>query len=89
MAIVQNTRLWLPRQRVMTPGTRPMNKDQLKGRARSAKGKLKEVAGRTVGNKKLEDEGKRENAGGKVESAWGDAKQDVKKGIKSVGDSID
>ncbi len=36
----------------------PVNKDQIKGRAKEVKGKIKEVTGDLVGNEKLETEGK-------------------------------
>lgn len=59
-----------------------MDKNQVKGRAHEVKGKIKEVAGKAVGNEKLEREGKAENAGGKVQSKYGDLKSDVKKSVK-------
>jgi hypothetical protein len=34
-----------------------MNKGQVKGRAKEVKGMVKEVAGKLVGNKKLEEKG--------------------------------
>lgn len=58
-----------------------MNKDQVKGGAEQAKGKTKEVAGKAVGNKELEQEGKLENTGGKVQKGYGDVKEDIKKSI--------
>lgn len=56
-----------------------MNKDQSSGRISEAKGKVKEVAGRIVGNDKLELKGKIQNTAGKVQAAFGDAKADLKK----------
>ena len=38
-----------------------MNKDQVKGRIEEAKGAVKEVAGKAVGNKELEIKGKIQN----------------------------
>ncbi|MFP5407156.1 MAG: CsbD family protein [Gammaproteobacteria bacterium] len=58
-----------------------MNKDQVKGRAEEAKGTVKEVAGKAVGNEKLESEGKVDKAAGKVQSGYGDAKENVKDAI--------
>jgi uncharacterized protein YjbJ (UPF0337 family) len=54
-----------------------MNKDQVKGRVTEAKGKAKEITGR-VFSEELENEGKIENAKGKVQAAWGDLKADSK-----------
>jgi uncharacterized protein YjbJ (UPF0337 family) len=59
-----------------------MNKDQVKGRVEEAKGKIKEVAGRTVGNPNLEDRGTVQKIGGTVQKNYGDLKQDVKDEIK-------
>ncbi len=55
-----------------------MNKDQTNGRIAEVKGKVKEVAGKIVGNKELEQKGKIQNTIGRAQSALGDAKADVK-----------
>ena len=60
-----------------------MNKDQVAGRVEAAKGKAKEVFGKAVGNKKLENEGKMENTVGRVQSAYGDAMQAIKDDIEN------
>ena len=59
-----------------------MEKNQIKGEANKAKGKVKEVAGRTVGNDKMEREGKLEHAKGNVQKSYGDAKSNAKKATK-------
>ncbi len=59
-----------------------MNKDQVKGRVEQAKGSVKEVAGKVVGNKNLEAEGKVDKVVGKTQAAYGDLKKDVKDAIK-------
>ncbi|MGY6554370.1 MAG: CsbD family protein [Wenzhouxiangella sp.] len=56
-----------------------MNKNQVHGRTDEAKGKIKEVTGKATGNKSMENRGKAEKLGGKVEAAVGDLKQDIKK----------
>jgi uncharacterized protein YjbJ (UPF0337 family) len=56
-----------------------MNKDQIKGRAKEAKGKIKEVVGRTVGNARTEAEGDAEQLVGKVQKTYGDAKNESRK----------
>ena len=58
-----------------------MNKDQTNGRVAEVKGKVKEVAGKIVGNKDLEQKGKIQNLAGKAQSAFGDAKADIKAAI--------
>lgn len=55
-----------------------MNKDQVKGRVTEAKGKIKEVAGKLVGNEKLEAKGKAQRIVGKARAKFGDVKKDVK-----------
>lgn len=55
-----------------------MNKDQVKGRVEEAKGKIKEVAGHTVGNPDLEDRGTAQKIGGMVQKNYGDLKENVK-----------
>jgi uncharacterized protein YjbJ (UPF0337 family) len=64
-------------------GDTPMNKNQIEGRADEVKGKVKEVTGKAIGDKSLENKGKAQNLRGKVETAYGDAKQDIKKAVKS------
>jgi uncharacterized protein YjbJ (UPF0337 family) len=54
-----------------------MNKDQLKGRIEKAKGKIKKVAGKAVGNKDLEYEGVVQKAAGQVQAAYGDLKKEL------------
>ncbi len=56
-----------------------MDKDRIKGSAAQAKGAAKEVAGKILGDKKLEAEGKTEKAAGQVQNAIGGFK-DVLRG---------
>jgi uncharacterized protein YjbJ (UPF0337 family) len=51
-----------------------MNKDQVKGRIEEAKGNIKEAAGKAVGNERLQGEGLADQAAGKVQKTYGDAK---------------
>jgi uncharacterized protein YjbJ (UPF0337 family) len=51
-----------------------MDKDRIKGSAQQAKGKVKEIAGKATGDKKLEREGKADKVGGKVRNAVGGMK---------------
>jgi len=55
-----------------------MNKDQVDGALKKAKGKVKEVAGKVVGNKKLKRKGKIEKGVGELQSGYGDLKEDHK-----------
>jgi len=58
-----------------------MNKDQVQGRATEVKGDIKEAAGKLVGNQKLQGEGLVDQAKGKTQAGYGDAKEQVKKAI--------
>jgi len=51
-----------------------MDKDRIKGSAQQAKGKIKEVAGKVSGDKKLEGEGKADKTAGKIRNAVGGMK---------------
>ncbi|WP_157269601.1 CsbD family protein [Azohydromonas aeria] len=61
-----------------------MNKDQVKGVAEQAKGKLKEAAGALTGNRQLQQEGRADQVGGNVRKNVGDAKEHVKRGIDKL-----
>jgi uncharacterized protein YjbJ (UPF0337 family) len=54
-----------------------INKDQVKGRVAEAEGKIKEVAGKLVGNERLEDKGRVQKLKGEAQAAYGDLKKDV------------
>ena len=58
-----------------------MNKDQIKGSPDQAKGAVKEVVGKAVGDKKMQAEGTVEKLTGKLERAVGGAKE-------TIGDAI-
>ncbi|HEV2803678.1 MAG TPA: CsbD family protein [Chthoniobacterales bacterium] len=50
-------------------------KDKIKGTAKEAAGKVKETAGRTTGNRDMEDRGTVEKTGGKIQRKVGDIKK--------------
>jgi len=56
-----------------------MDKDRVIGSAKVVKGKVKEAAGKAVGDSKLEAEGKADKVEGKVQNAIGGVK-DVLRG---------
>lgn len=51
-----------------------MNQHQNRGQANQIKGGAEEVAGKVLGDKKLEVKGKVQNTVGKVQERFGDAK---------------
>ena len=59
-----------------------MNKDQIKGRVKEAEGRIKEVAGKLVGNEKLQAKGNVQNKIGAAQAKFGDVKKDVKDATK-------
>jgi uncharacterized protein YjbJ (UPF0337 family) len=63
---------------MQTIGDHAMNKDRIKGSAEQAKGKVKEVAGKATGDKKLQGEGKAQKVGGKIRNALGGLKDAVR-----------
>ncbi len=56
-----------------------MNRDQVKGRIDEAKGKLKEMIGRILGNRTTRMQGTVEQVVGKTQASFGDAKAQFKK----------
>ena len=56
-----------------------MTKAHFTGHMKEAEGKIKEVAGKLVGNERLEEKGKAEKIAGKHEAARADLKEDIKK----------
>jgi uncharacterized protein YjbJ (UPF0337 family) len=61
-----------------------MEKEHVKGAVEKVEGKVKEAIGHVIGNKKLENEGKVDEAKGAVHNAVGDAKEAGKDAIDSV-----
>jgi uncharacterized protein YjbJ (UPF0337 family) len=57
-----------------------MNKDQVKGDVKEVKGQVKETTGKIFGDKTLENKGKLQNADGKIQKGYGDAKDEANKG---------
>jgi uncharacterized protein YjbJ (UPF0337 family) len=55
-----------------------MDKDRVVGSAKQAKGAVKEVVGKAVGDAKLESEGKADKIEGKVQNAIGGLKDTLK-----------
>ncbi|MDO9357810.1 MAG: CsbD family protein [Polaromonas sp.] len=65
-----------------------MNKHQVEGRVDQAAGKAKEIAGRVAGNEDLEARGMADQVKGKVQSTYGDAKEDAKDAAKKAIDKL-
>ena len=61
-----------------------MNKDQIKGRAKEAAGKLKKKVGQAIGNPRLEAEGAMLEVEGKAQNTVGTVKQKITKSIDNA-----
>ena len=55
-----------------------MDKDRVKGSAEQAKGAVKETAGKILGDKKLETDGKTDKVAGQVQNAIGGLKDTIR-----------
>lgn len=56
-----------------------VNKDQLAGLAKQVKGSVKQAAGKATGNRRTQVEGAADKIAGKVQKAYGDVKDKVRK----------
>ncbi|CDX22162.1 putative stress response protein [Mesorhizobium plurifarium] len=56
-----------------------VNRDQVAGIAKQMKGSVKQAAGKATGNRRTEVEGVADRIAGKVQKAYGDVKDKVKK----------
>jgi uncharacterized protein YjbJ (UPF0337 family) len=56
-----------------------MDREHVKGVADKAKGTIEDVAGKAMGDKKLQSEGKLDKAKGAVHEAVGDVKDAIRK----------
>jgi uncharacterized protein YjbJ (UPF0337 family) len=59
-----------------------INKDQVEGRTKEAAGKVREVAGKAVGNLSEQAKGMANQVAGKAQAKFGDAKETVKENYK-------
>jgi uncharacterized protein YjbJ (UPF0337 family) len=59
-----------------------MDKDRIAGAAKEIKGSVKETIGKTIGDDKLQSDGKAERAAGKIQNAIGGIKDTVRDMLK-------
>jgi len=59
-----------------------MDKDRVAGTAKQAKGSLKHIAGKMLGDSKLKAEGTAEKASGKLQSSVGGLKDKLRENAK-------
>ncbi len=65
-----------------------MNKHQIEGRVEQAKGKVKEVAGKLIRSDKLQVQGLADQAGGRIQATYGDARNAVRASARRAVDRI-
>ena len=65
-----------------------MNRDELQGKAETAKGKAKQAVGDLTSDPALHDEGVADEAAGRTKDAFGHAKRKVGEAVESVGKTI-
>ena len=65
-----------------------MNRDELEGKAKTVKGKIKQAAGHLTDDPILHDEGAADEAEGTVQDTWGRAKRKVGEAIEDVGEAV-
>ena len=59
-----------------------MDRDRVEGSAKNLKGKVKEAAGKLTGDAKLKSEGKADQVAGKVQNAFGGAKDAIRDTVR-------
>ncbi|AZO69084.1 MAG: CsbD family protein [Mesorhizobium sp.] len=58
-----------------------VNKDQVAGLAKQFKGSVKKAAGKATGNRRVQAEGSADKIAGKLQKAYGDVKDRVRKAL--------
>lgn len=56
-----------------------VNKDQIAGVAKQVKGSVKKAAGKATGNRRVQVEGSADKIAGKLQKAYGDVKDKIRK----------
>jgi uncharacterized protein YjbJ (UPF0337 family) len=65
-----------------------MNRDELKGKTETAKGRIKQAVGDLTNDPALHDEGVADEAAGQARDAFGRAKRKVGEAVENVGKTI-
>jgi uncharacterized protein YjbJ (UPF0337 family) len=65
-----------------------MNKDQVEGKAKEIKGRIKQGVGDVADDEKLHDEGVADEAEGEVQKGFGNVRDKVGKTIEELGEKI-
>jgi len=65
-----------------------MNRDEMEGKAKDLKGRMKEAAGDLTDNERLHDEGVADQAEGQVQDTMGRGRRKAGEFIEDIGKSI-
>jgi uncharacterized protein YjbJ (UPF0337 family) len=65
-----------------------MNRDELEGKAKEVKGRVKQGVGDLTDDERLHDEGVADEAEGEVQKGFGKARRKVGETIEDVGEKI-
>jgi uncharacterized protein YjbJ (UPF0337 family) len=65
-----------------------MNRDELDGKAKQVKGKVKQSVSHLTDDERLHDEGVADEAEGEVQEGFGKAKRKVGEAVKDIGEAI-
>ena len=65
-----------------------MNKDELEGKARAVKGKVKQGLGDLTDNERLKDEGVADEAAGDVQDTIGHGRRKIGEAIEDIGEKL-
>lgn len=65
-----------------------MNRDELEGKAKDLKGRMKEAAGDVANNDRLKNEGAADQAEGQVQDTMGRGRRKAGEFIEDIGKSI-
>jgi len=65
-----------------------MNRDEIEGKAKEYKGKVKQTVGDLADDPQLQDEGVADEVEGKTQGAIGTAKRKVGETIEDIGEAI-
>lgn len=65
-----------------------MNRDELEGKAKEAKGKIKKNVGEMTNDERLRDEGVADEVSGNVQDTFGEGRRKVGNAIEDLGDKL-
>ncbi len=65
-----------------------MNRDELEGKLDRVKGEAKQAFGHATDNQRLHDEGVADEASGKLQEGFGEARRKVGEVVEDLGDRI-